>query len=526
MLLMNLHNLPNVIGAQRQLLKALDNADICSDDMLKLSELDPEFGKLSSIVATIYSKVPTVSDTSLKDAVQPVAEDVNEAVIVPVSEETTEAEVKTKTKPVEWVPVTKLRNMYPLAYSFLKHRVDLSVNGKAEIWDIFKKNYPDYNISEDDFYRLMKLVINIRAEKAREIDDRVNAALTTPPAPVPTSDTVIESTVEESESKKTTEITTTAEVAENVEEPNTVKSPLVGEGECKVYPNNENIRLFENGAVQTKTMSGDWHTRTVSNSKGYAVFSYQNRSWPLAKLMLETFKPATFGKKVKPPFYKDGNKMNCKIDNLSWGEHVIRPTETQIHEACQIIKDNPTASERVLLRIMTERKIGVQNTCLRSIMNGEYTFISEKYFTLQNGKPIPIQEEQTKEKPVVIDNVQHPAPTQQSEVDKLVDSINYKRLMLDRNGDLLSYFKGTKNLKMAIKAFEAKMDLKMKIDSSDKIIPVLEFALDKEGNLRNAGEILKDVTKKYGNLYITQNYVKDIINGKIGKEYSDIVFNK
>jgi hypothetical protein len=217
--------------------------------------------------------------------------------------------------------------------------------------------------------------------------------------------------------------------------------------------------------------------------------------------------------------------MNCRIDNLNWGQRLIRPTEKQIEEACQIIKDNPTASERELLKIMTERKIGVQNTCLRSIMNGEYTSISEKYFTLQKGKPIPI-EEQTKEKPIVIDNVDLQHPSQQSEVDKLIDTINYKRLMLDRNGDTLSYFKGTKNLKMAIKAFEAKMELKMKIDASDKIIPVLEFSMDKEGNLRNAGEILKDINKKYGNLYMTSNYVNDILTGKIGKEYSDMVFNK
>jgi hypothetical protein len=223
---MNLHNLPNVIGAQRQLLKALDNADICSDDMLKLSELDSEFGKLSSIVATIYSKVPTVSDVSLTAFQPPVAEDVNK-------EETTETEVKTETKTetqqVEWVPVTKLRNMYPVAYMFLKHRIDLSPAVKEEIWDIFKKNYPDYKISENDFYRLMRLVINIRTEKAREIDDKVNDALT--PVPVP-SDTAIENTsapqntVEESESEETTEVTTATEVATTVEEPSLVSDTV------------------------------------------------------------------------------------------------------------------------------------------------------------------------------------------------------------------------------------------------------------------------------------------------------------
>lgn len=527
---MNLHNLPNVIGAQRQLLKALDNAEIYPEQMKSLVELDPEFKKYASIISYVYRMVDPAdikpwseinADYSAHEKTKP-----DETLTETKPEKT---ETKTETQQVEWVPVTKLRNMYPVAYMFLKHRVDLSVNNKEEVWDIFKKNYPDYKISEDDFYRLMKLVINIRVEKAREIDNKVNDTLT--PAPVP-SDTAIkntstpQNTIEESESEETTEVTTATEFATTVEEPtsvsNTVKSkPTEPIGQYKVYPNNENIRLFENGAVQTKTMSGDWHTRTVSNSKGYAVFSYQNRSWPLAKMMLETFKPINFGKKVKPPFYKDGDKMNCHIDNLSWGQHLIRPTEKQIHEACQIIKDNPTASERELLKIMTERKIGVQNTCLRSIMNGEYTYISEKYFTLQNGQPVPIQEEQTKEKV----DVQHPA--QQSEVDKLVDSINYKRLMLDRNGDILSYFKGTKNLKMAIKAFEAKMELKMTINASDKIIPVLEFAIDKDGNIRsNAGEILKDINKKYGNIYITSNYVNDILTGKIGKEYSDIVFNK
>lgn len=529
---MNLHNLPNVIGAQRQLLKALDNAEIYPEQMKALVELDPEFKKYASIISYVYNKVEPADIKPWSEINKgSTHEDETSTNTKPENETSTETktETKTETQQVEWVPVTKLKNMYPVAYMFLKHRVDLSVNSKAEIWDIFKKNYPDYKISEDDFYRLMKLVINIRAEKAREIDDKVNAALTTPTQPQLNDTTVATTTTEEEKpttsTKETTEITTEVATTAAEEVPNTVKSPLVGEGECKVYPKNENIRLFENGAVQTKTMSGDWHTRTVSNSKGYAVFSYQNRSWPLAKMMLETFKPANFGQKVKPPFYKDGDKMNCHIDNLSWGQHVIRPTEKQIHEACQIIKDNPTASERVLLRIMTERKIGVQNTCLRSIMNGEYTYISEKYFTLQNGKPVPNTDTKEEDKPVVIEEVEkHPAQT--SEVDKLVDRINYKKLMLDRNGDILSYFKGTKNIRMAVKAFEAKMELKMTIDASDKIIPVLEFSLDKDGNIRNAGEVLKDITKKYGNLYITQNYVRDVQNGKIGKEYSDLVFNK
>ena len=214
---MNLHNLPNVIGEQRKLLKAIADAEITSDDMLKLSELDPEFGKLSSIVATIYSKVPTTTDVSLAE-------------VTPNNEDQTIE--TTPTQREEWVPATKLRNMYPLAYSFIRNCVDLSASRKEEIWKVFRKAHSEYSISEDDFYRLMRLVINIRTEKAREIDDKVNSALTNHN----------EDTVEKAEDKTATESTAgkpvieskkaekpKAETEKNLKDPNmdiAIKYPL------------------------------------------------------------------------------------------------------------------------------------------------------------------------------------------------------------------------------------------------------------------------------------------------------------
>lgn len=246
--------------------------------------------------------------------------------------------------------------------------------------------------------------------------------------------------------------------------------------------------------------------------------------------MLETYKPTKFADgKIHVPYYKDGNKMNCSIDNLSWDMPDTTTNERNIHEACEIIRDNPHAGEQELLAIMSTKGMGVQRSCLRSILAGNYTYISEKYFTLQNGKPIVKSETSASgtstvsPKPGVNDGL---IKRDMTSVDKLVNTINYKKLMEDRRGDVLSYFKATKNLKMAVKAFEAKMELKMTIDSSDKIIPVLEFSIDKDGNIRNPGDVLKDITRKYGNLYITQNYVRDVQNGKLGKEYSDLVFNK
>lgn len=587
---MNLHNLPNVIGEQRKLLKAISDAEITSDDMLKLSELDPEFGKLASIVSTIYAKVPTTSDVSLAE-------------VMPKEEQTVEP---TTTQREEWVPATKLRNMYPMAYSFLRNRVDLSANGKEEIWKVFRKVHSEYTISEDDFYRLMRLVINIRAEKAREIDDKVNSALTTasPQEIVETLSNVKPTTDETVDKIKEEKTKTDTKTEKDLKDPNTditikypsqyswLRSQQIGylkkntvtriredfeknkpsqKGKCgrttfgriiklviqektnaepvkskapapepigqfKEYPKNPGVRFFENGCVQCLTKEGNWTTRKITVAGGYTVITYQGKTISIAKAMLETFKPMSFSDgKQRVPYYKDGNKLNCHIDNLSWDLPATKPTARQIHEACKIIASNINGSMKSWLNIMASKGEGVQNHALESILKGEYTSISEKYFTLQNGKPILNQKESkteeapasVEEKPIIIGGSsieKHPA--QQSSVEKLINTINYKKLMEDRRGDVLSYFKATKNIKMAVKAFEAKMELKMTIDSSDKIIPVLEFSLDKEGNLRNPGDVLKDITKKYGNLYITQNYVKDIQTGKIGKEYSDLVFNK
>lgn len=590
---MNLHNLPNVIGAQRQLLKALDDAEINPDQMLKLTELDPEFKKYASVIAYVYDKIDPADIKPWSEINKDSTHD--EAVV-------TEPKTVTETKQ-EWVPATKLRNMYPLAYSFIRNRVDLSAGKKEEIWDIFKKENPEYSISQDEFYRLMRLVINIRVEKAREIDDKVNSALTTAsPQKInetlsnvkPTTDETVDKEIKEEKVKVETKDeedssitvkypsqyswltsqqlsylkkntvtsirsdfekgnprqkdkcgrTTFGRIIKLVIQEKTNAEPVKSKapapepiGQFKEYPKNPGVRFFENGCVQCLTKEGKWTTRKISVAGGYNVITYQGKTISIAKAMLETFKPMTFSDgKQRVPYYKDGNKLNCHIDNLSWDLPATKPTARQIHEACKIIASNINGSMESWLNIMASKGEGVQNHALESILQSEYTSISEKYFTLQNGKPVLNQKEPVKSEEVPVSNEEKPIiiggssiekhPAQQSSVEKLINTINYKKLMEDRRGDVLSYFKATKNIKMAVKAFEAKMELKMTIDSSDKIIPVLEFSLDKEGNLRNPGDVLKDITRKYGNLYITQNYVKDIQTGKIGKEYSDLVFNK
>ena len=591
---MNLNNLPNVIGAQRQLLKALDDADITPDQMLKLTELDPEFKKYASIISYVYNKVDPAD-------IKPWSE---------INKDSTHDEAVTEPKQ-EWIPATKLRNMYPLAYSFLKNRSDLSASVKEEIWDIFKKDYPEYKISEDEFYRLMRLVINITRNFNKT--ENVEKEEEKPTSTEKTTEPVITETVSPQEILDKAKLCrpsnhTTEDVQNNentvksskpkvsLKDPETLKreysvhfnwlknqqleylkkntvtnikkdfvkrnptASFCGRtyfgslikmainakddhvssaqqpepiGEAKVYPKNPNVRFFRNGAVQVMGNDGNWTTRKITINGGYAVLSFKGKTISIAKGMLETFKPTQFPDgKIHVPYYKDGNKLNCHIDNLSWDLPNTKPSAKEIHEACEIIAKNPNASTQEWLAIMAKNGKGVQNHALDSILKGEYTSISEKYFTLQNGKPIiketkpPVTVSETSQlKPVVTDGINIKRDTSPV-TDKLVNTINYKKLMEDKRGDVLGYFKATKNIKMAIKAFEAKMELKMNIDASDKIVPVLEFSLDKDGNIRNPGDVLKDITKKYGNLYITQNYVRDVQNGKLGKEYSDMVFNK
>lgn len=593
---MNLHNIPNVIGAQRQLLKALDDAEIYPEQMKALVELDPEFKKYAAIISYVYNKVEPAD-------IKPWSEINKDS-----THEDVEASTDTKLEKQEWIPATKLRNMYPLAYSFLRNKGnDLSTSDKEEIWGMFKKDYPEYKISEDEFYRLMRLVININKTKPKEKDTltekTTEPAITKTMSPQEVLDQAKKcrpgnSDEEEIEPEQTEEVPASIEenptqkkrgrggavvlkdlatvmkeypkhycwlknqqldylkknTASRILEdfikrnPNSIKigrtyfNMLIKQvlatkteqvqepiGQYKLYPENEHIRLFEDGTIQVWTKKYGWRVKKPTKSNGYAKFSFEKKSWAVAKMMLETYKPMKFAdNKTHVPYYKDGNKMNCSIDNLSWDMPDTTTNERNIHEACEIIRDNPHAGEQELLAIMSTKGMGVQRSCLRSILAGNYTSISEKYFTLQNGKPI-VKSETSDEaktvslKPAVNDGI---IKRDMTSVDKLVDTINYKKLMEDRRGDVLSYFKATKNLKMAVKAFEAKMELKMNIDASDKIIPVLEFSIDKDGNIRNPGDVLKDITRKYGNLYITQNYVRDVQNGKLGKEYSDLVFNK
>ena len=162
---------------------------------------------------------------------------------------------------------------------------------------------------------------------------------------------------------------------------------------------------------------------------------------------------------------------------------------------------------------------GVERTALLSILRGEYTNISEKYFILSNGKVNPIKT--AEEKKIEIKKL--------IEESKLLDASSDEKALdkalKDSNGNIIGIFKETKDLPLAIRLFERKMALKMPLESSDKIIPILQFIKDDNGKIRSSDDILNEIKYYYDkDFYILPSFILDIKQKRYRKDISDLVF--
>lgn len=197
-----------------------------------------------------------------------------------------------------------------------------------------------------------------------------------------------------------TAVLTAAPTETSADEPETTPSPTETPTEApteepeitefdgwKAHPDLNNIELSINGEVRAN--GNPVSTKMIS---GYVKFydPGTKKYWSLGQAMLTTFR----GRMARTycPIYLDGDKNNCSLSNLEWGMRDSTLTTSQVERAAKIIAENPRLSENEIMNVLASAGTVKSLGGLRSILNGNYKMITDRYFKVSlGGSIIPVE---------------------------------------------------------------------------------------------------------------------------------------
>jgi len=78
------------------------------------------------------------------------------------------------------------------------------------------------------------------------------------------------------------------------------------------------FRVYESGEIERQMKSGKWKVvkNTMNHSQGYNVIFVEKKQYMRSRLMFLAYFNTPFSEKIVMS-HKDGNRLNCKLSNLS-----------------------------------------------------------------------------------------------------------------------------------------------------------------------------------------------------------------
>jgi hypothetical protein len=82
------------------------------------------------------------------------------------------------------------------------------------------------------------------------------------------------------------------------------------------------LRVYKNGEIERKLKSGRWKTipNVANQNQGYNVIFIQKKQYMRSRLICLAFMNITTTEKILM-YHKDGDRLNCSVDNLSVETH-------------------------------------------------------------------------------------------------------------------------------------------------------------------------------------------------------------
>ena len=201
--------------------------------------------------------------------------------------------------------------------------------------------------------------------------------------------------------------------------------------------------------------------------------------------------------------YKNDKHDDVSFDNLYVTEHrggygsfsdaeVVRISERIVYYANQNLAINQIAGKIV-------NDLSVSITGVKSILAGNYSKISGKYFYVGPGKKIiPVVQQTTKEE------------------------TNHQKLIIDPCQAVLE-----KGLQEGIEAFDAKFLSGEKITNGDLIVPIVRFMYNEDGSMSSTASIKENIRSEYGSDVVPgDKLIMDVKEKRLGKAVIEAALKK
>ena len=264
------------------------------------------------------------------------------------------------------------------------------------------------------------------------------------------------------------------------------------------YPD---IKVSKSGKVMG-LVNGDWVNIKPNFIKGYMTIRVGGKAYQLARIMIETF-IGPYVRNRQVPIYKDGNRQNCSIENLKLDKpgDKCHPTVNDIDRACSLIyeyvKDHTTYSTHQILTYLAENN-SIGSTAFKSIRNGSYSNISEKYFTIVSGKFILNNNVAQKETP----------KSTETETDTPI-----------KISDVFGFTKDSEKVREFVRKRLENND--RKFSPEEKVTIVLSYIND---GAKSPEEIRKKMYADFGEIFIPISFIMSVLSKKICKDLCDKIF--
>lgn len=265
------------------------------------------------------------------------------------------------------------------------------------------------------------------------------------------------------------------------------------------YPD---IKVSKSGKV-LGLVNGDWVDIKPNFIKGYMTIRVGGKAYQLARIMIETF-IGPYVRNRQVPIYKDGNRQNCSIENLKLDKPGDKwhPTVNDIDRACSLIyeyvKDHTTYNTYQILTYLAENN-SIGSTAFKSIRNGSYSNISEKYFTIVSGKFIlnnnAVQDKET------------PKSTE-TETDTPI-----------KISDEFGFTRDSEKVREFVRKRLENND--RKFSPEEKVTIVLSYIND---GLKNPEEMRKKMYADFGEIFIPISFIMSVLGKKICPELCNKIF--
>jgi hypothetical protein len=263
--------------------------------------------------------------------------------------------------------------------------------------------------------------------------------------------------------------------------------PMINEKEIKneelfSHPSIPNLKATKGGKIFINGIEKKPH---ISGSRLHVVIN--NRNYNAGKIIYESVTGSLIDK-THLIRYKNNNIFDLRFENLIDSERsgYNKMDKSIVQEICMCIAANPEESISGITSILSKKGIMTSFPGVKSVMQGNYSAISDKYFHVINGKIIPEKKEHKDVKYPINSSIKYSKPCQIT-----IDS-----------GDLSK----------GVEKFNEMVCNNETVTSEDKIIPILYYGAD-----HTIEETYNILVNEYGDIAPSKDLIARVKSGEFGR---------